>query len=60
MREFVRFTYQHRIIPVLIEKPEDSVKLFKQAVKAQGVSNAYLQLDFDGFKKSLVRIAVFA
>lgn len=35
LREFVRFSYQHRIIPTLIEVPEDSVKLFKQAVKAE-------------------------
>lgn len=61
LREFVRFTYQHRVIPVLVDKPEDSVKLFKRAVKADsgGKPNSQ-QIDFEGFKKTLVRIAVFA
>ena len=62
LREFVRFAYQHRIIPILIEKPEDSVKIFKQAVKAESTKGEALtqQLTFDGFKRSLVRVAVFA
>ena len=61
LREFVRFTYQHRIIPVLIERPDDSVKLFKHSVKGQsGGEVNLLLLNFDGFKQSLVRIAVFA
>ena len=61
LREFVRFSYQHRVIPVLIEKPEDSVKIFKQTVKAESNGGInLLQINFEGFKKSLVRIAVFA
>jgi hypothetical protein len=36
LREFVRFSFQHRIIPALIERPDDIVKLFKHAVKADG------------------------
>lgn len=59
LREFVRFAYQHRVIPVLLEKPEDSAKLFKQAVKSDEQSNG-LQLDFEAFKRILVRVAVFA
>lgn len=58
LREFVRFSFQHRVIPVLLESPEHAVKLFKQAVKAEGSPG--LQLDFNGFCKSLIRIAVFA
>ena len=34
LREFVRFSYQHRIIPSLIEIPDDIVKLLKHAVKS--------------------------
>lgn len=58
IREFVRFTFQHRVIPILLERPEDCVKLFKQAVKAEGTATQHL--NFSSFKKSLVRIAVFA
>ena len=61
LQEFVRFSYQHRVIPVLLEKPEDSVKMFKQAVKSESNSQVNgMQIDFEGFKKSLVRVAVFA
>ena len=59
LREFVRFSFQHRIIPTLIERPDDIVKLFKHAVKADAGSNQ-LQLSFEGFKKCLVRVAVLA
>jgi hypothetical protein len=58
LREFVRFTYQHRIIPTLIERPDDIVKLFKHSVKAEG--NNQLQLNLEGFKKCLIRVAVLA
>jgi len=60
LREFVRFAYQHRVIPVLLEKPEDSAKLFKQAVKSGDPQSNALQLDFEAFKRILVRVAVFA
>lgn len=58
LREFVRFSYQHRIIPALIERPDDIVKLFKHAIKGEG--SDLLQLSFEAFKKCLVRVAVLA
>ena len=57
LREFVRFSYQHRIIPALIERPDDIVKLFKHQVKSE---TNHLQLTFEAFKKCLVRVAVLA
>jgi hypothetical protein len=62
LREFVRFSFQHRVIPVLLEKPERAVKLFRQAIKAESNNSqsSGQHLDFQGFCKALVRIAVFA
>ena len=37
LREFVRFSFQHRVIPLLIKIPDDSVKLFKLTVKSEGM-----------------------
>lgn len=59
LKEFIRFSFQHRLIPVLIEKPDDMVKLFKHAVKAEG-GYANNHITFDAFIKSLVRISVLA
>lgn len=74
MREFVRFGYQHDIIPVLLQ-PEDLVLIFRQVVrekqaeyeKKRNADSTYFgdqdwsqTLDFDMFKKALVRISIMA
>ena len=71
-REFIRFCYQQMIIPTLIQ-PDDAVSIFRQLIRERieelsglGGEN-YLSdknfaqvLDFDYFKKSLIRIAILA
>lgn len=59
LKEFIRFSFQHRIIPVLIEKPDDLVKLFRHAIKAEGEA-AVNHLKYEPFKKCLIRISVLA
>jgi DNA-binding NtrC family response regulator len=57
LREFVRLSFQHRIIPTLIERPDDIVKIYKHSVKGEKAS---LQLNYEQFKKCLIRVAVLA
>jgi hypothetical protein len=59
LKEFIRFSFQHRIIPVLIEKPDDLVKLFRHSIKAEGAMAAN-HLQYEPFKKCLIRISVLA
>jgi hypothetical protein len=74
MREFVRFGYQHDIVPVLLQ-PEDLVLIFRQVVrekqadyeKKRNADQTYFgdqewsqTLDIEMFKKALVRISILA
>lgn len=72
-REFIRFTYQQNIVPALIP-PEDAVQIYRQLVrerldeiKSQMGTQTYINdkmmaqvLDYEFFKKSIVRIAIMA
>lgn len=74
MREFVRFGYQHDIVPVLLQ-PEEMVHIFRTIIKEKldnfeknrnkdtqyfGDKEWSQSLDLEMFKKALVRVAVMA
>lgn len=70
-REFIRFTYQQYVVPCLLP-PEDGVQIFRELMremiddKKQDLDE-YLNdkgntqvMDYEMFKKSLIRIAIMA
>ena len=65
-RELVRFGYQQNITPNLIS-PDDMVYIYKNLVREQsdsgvksGPGRSNTMIDFEGFKKAIVRISVMA
>jgi hypothetical protein len=71
-REFIRFGYQQNIVPALLP-PDAMVTIFRQLIRERreeltgkiendyiGDQNFALVLDYDYFKKALIRIAIMS